>query len=331
MPITDAAFDAEKELELWVYENIKTFFGPCILLPAFRITTPSGKHGIPDGFVFNFTQRSWWIVECELLQHGVWPHIAEQLTRFVVAGQNQETLRKVRDRLFEEILSKQLQDQIAMLLDTDSTRLLQKLELFVESVPPSLAVFIDDTNKDLNDFCDALDVPTEIYRVKKFIVNGMATEYYSPDKSVPIKVTAPAETAGASSTIFDAIERLGGGDVVNRRLNVYKLSDGRIAKVQYSKFHEQHQTYWFGISPRPYESAKELGCSILVFVLGEEGFVVVSTSDVDRYLESAYQSKNPDGTIRHFHMYISPAPDVTIRAFTTGEDIDVRDSFTPWS
>jgi hypothetical protein len=313
MSIIDAPFDNEKELEKWVYENIGTFSPGCVLIPGFRITTPSGKHGVPDGFVFNFQLRSWWIVECELLRHGVWPHIAEQLTRFVVAGQNPETLRKLRDRLFDEILVRGLDEQASTLLGTDATRLFQKLELFIEGVQPSIAVFIDDTNQDLTDFCNALDVPTEIYRVKKFLVDSRP-EYYSPDKSEPIITTLPSEAARPSSTIYDAIER----------------TDGRIIKVQYSKFHESHQTYWFGISPRPYQTAKELGISEFIFVLGEEGFVVVSTNDVDRYLESAYQTKNSDGSIRHYHMYISPAPDVFLKAFTTGSDIEVKDGFESW-
>jgi len=329
MAITDAPFDLEKELEGWVYGNIDTFSPGCILLPGFRITTPSGKHGIPDGFVFNFQLRSWWIVECELLRHGVWPHIAEQLTRFVVAGQNPETLRQLRDRLFEEVLSRGLEKKVADLLETDATRLFQKLELFIESVQPSIAVFIDDTNQDLTDFCNALDVPTEIYRIRKFLVDGQP-EYYSPDKSEPVITTLPSEASRTSSTAFDAIERLGGGEVVNSRLNVYKLTDGRIVKVQYSKFHNSHQTYWFGISPRPYQTAKELGITEFIFVLGDDGFVIVPTNKVDEYLESAYQTKNPDGSIRHFHMYISPAPDVCLKAFTNGEDINVTDSFESW-
>jgi hypothetical protein len=123
MPIADAAFNREQELQNWVYDNINSFFGDCILLPGFRITTPSGKHGIPDGFVFNFIQRSWWIIECELLSHGVWPHIAEQLTRFVVAGRNNHTLRQVRDKVFEAVMNQGIERQVSANLSTDATRL----------------------------------------------------------------------------------------------------------------------------------------------------------------------------------------------------------------
>ena len=235
MPITDAEFELEQELQDWVYENITGFFGECLLLPGFRITTPSGKHGIPDGFAFNFSQRAWWIIECELLSHGVWPHIAEQVTRYVVAGRNDPTLRKVRDKVFQEILEKGIQEQVASELNTDIPRLLQQLELFLEGVAPSLAVFIDETNQDLNDFCNALDAPTEIYRIRKLMVNG-AAEYYSPDHNAPAIVTLPDETSSTGSTVFDVVEQLGGGELINSRLKCYRLNDDRVVKVQYSKF-----------------------------------------------------------------------------------------------
>lgn len=330
MPITDAAFEREQELQDWVYENISNFFGDCILLPGFRITTPSGKHGIPDGFAFNFNQRLWWIIECELLNHGVWPHIAEQLTRFVVAGRNNPTLRQVRDKLFEAVMNQGIENNVSEKLNTDPTRLFQKIELFIESISPSLAVFIDDKNQDLTDFCDALDVPTEIYRVNKFIVNGTA-EYYSPDQNAPVVVTTPEESGRSGSAIFDAIEQLGGGELINSKLKCYKLSDGRIVKVQYSKLHERHQAFWYGINPSSYEVAKDVGCTHFVFVMGQDGFVDVPLTIVDKYVNNAYVTNNTDGTVRHYHVHISPPPDVVLKSYGNADDIDASDFFSVWN
>ena len=330
MPIVDAAFNLEQELQKWVYDNISSFFGDCILLPGFRITTPSGKHGIPDGFVFNFIQRSWWIVECELLKHGVWPHIAEQLTRFVVAGRNNQTLRQVRDKVFESVMNQGIELHVSASLNTDPTRLFQKIELFVESISPSMAVFIDNTNQDLTDFCDALDVPTEIYRVKKFIVNG-TPEYYSPDKSAPVVVTTPEETGNTGSTVFDAIEQLGGGELINNRLKCYRLSDDRVVKVQYSKLHERHQAFWYGINPSSYQAAKDIGCTHFVFVMGQDGFVDVPLTTIDTYLAGAYVTKNADGTVRHYHVHISPPPDVVLKGYGNVDDLDVSGVFSAWN
>lgn len=330
MPIADASFNQEMELQKWVYGNISSFFGDCILLPGFRITTPSGKHGIPDGFAFNFIQKSWWIIECELLNHGVWPHIAEQLTRFVVAGRNNQTLRQVRDKVFETVMDQGIEHQVSVNLNTDPTRLFQKIELFTESISPSLAVFIDDTNQDLMDFCNALDVPTEIYRVKKFVVNG-TPEYYSPDKSAPVIVTTPEESGSTGSTVFDAIEQLGGGELINSRLQCYRLSEGRVVKVQYLKFHERHQAYWYGINPSSYEAAKSFGCTHFVFVMGQDGFATVPLATIDMHLASAHATKNADGTVRHYHVHISPPPDVVLKGYGNADDLDMSGVFSAWN
>ena len=67
MAITEEQFNDENELEEWTFANIQTFFGDCILLRKFRITTPSGKHGIPDGFVFNLKDRYWWVEVPQIL------------------------------------------------------------------------------------------------------------------------------------------------------------------------------------------------------------------------------------------------------------------------
>ncbi|MFH1300940.1 MAG: hypothetical protein ABIK07_07735 [Planctomycetota bacterium] len=327
MGISDASFDNEKELEGWTFSNCNTFFGDCIFLSGFRITTPAGKHGIPDGFAFNFSQRAWWFIECELLSHGVWPHIAEQVTRFVVAVNNPITLRIIRDKLFEKILEDNMQLTVAKALNTTTDRLLQQLELFLEGVDPSLAIFIDDTNQDLTDFCNALDTPTEVYRIRKLFVNDQV-EYYSPDKSQPAIVTDPEPSRSEGSTNYDVIEELGGGEVINSRNKCFKLHDGRIVKVQFSKLHNRHQAYWYGIRPSTYEQAKDLGCNHFVFVMGDEGFVVVPLKTIDEYLETTYISKNPDGTIRHYHIHISPPPDVLLKGYGNAEDIDVTEYFS---
>src|SRR5262249_8486825 len=105
MAINECDFDNEAELQNWMEQNLGSFLQHSVFLKGFQITTTSGKGGIPDGFAFDFLGRSWYVLEAELLQHQVWPHIAEQITRFVVALKNPDTTRKIRDRLFEHVLS----------------------------------------------------------------------------------------------------------------------------------------------------------------------------------------------------------------------------------
>jgi hypothetical protein len=266
------------------------------------------------------------VVECELLSHGVWPHIAEQITRFVVAARNPATLREVRDKLFHKVLANEMQDAVAKALGTDTTRLLHQIELFLEGVTPSLAIFIDETDQDLLEFCDALDIPTEIYRVKKFIVNGQA-EYYSPDRNQPAITFDSAASRQKGSSVYDVIDKLGGGEVVSSKNQCYRLHDGRVVKVQYSKFYDRHQVYWYGIDPSSYQQAKALGCTHFVFIMGEEGFLVLPFSTVESYIQSASVTSNPDGSVRHYHVHISPPPDVVLKGYGKAPDIDVSANF----
>jgi hypothetical protein len=234
MAINDARFDSEDELERWVFTNWTTFFGTSLLLPKVRIATSIGKQGTPDGIVFNFQRRAWWIVECELLAHGVWQHIAEQVARYVVAVRSPSTLRAVRDKLFEKIIADKMQDSIAQALGTNSLLLLQQLELFIEGVAPSLAILIDDHNQDLLDLCDSLDIATEIYRVKKFIVNGQA-EYYSPDRNLPAVTFDSSADRQEGSTTYDAIEQLGGGEVLSSKFQLFRLRDSQAGRTHQNR------------------------------------------------------------------------------------------------
>jgi len=142
MAITESNYNSEKELQDWVFANINNFLTGSYLVNGFQITTVSGKNGVPDGFAFDFVNREWYLIECELLSHGVWPHIAEQITRFVVATKNPETLRKIRDRLFEHLVDEKITDNVCAALNTATERLHQQIEIFVEGIQPALVVFI---------------------------------------------------------------------------------------------------------------------------------------------------------------------------------------------
>jgi len=312
MAITEDDFEKESELEDWVYANLETFLGPCALLKKFLINTSAGKGAIPDGIAFNFLTHQWYVIECELLKHGVWPHIAEQISRFVVALQNPDTSRRIRDILFEHIINCDLIDSATSQLGTTRDRLLQRIELFVESVQPQVVIFIDDTNQDLEDFARALAISTSVYRVSKFNVNGRA-EYYSPDVKAPIFRIETEAGIGSDSREMEVIDLLGGGVLVpessKERCKAYALNDGRVVQIRRAKFHTKNKYYWYGITPSSFMRADSFGTSHLVFVMGDAGFATVPIDLVKQYCERTGTTKYEDGTIRHFHVLISPDDD----------------------
>ena len=308
MSITESSYNSEKELQDWVFSNINTFIPAANLLNGFQITTASGKNAVPDGFAFDFENKEWYLIECELLSHGVWPHIAEQITRFVVASKNPDTLRKIRDRLFEYLVEKNITDEICTALKTTSERLHQHIELFIEGVQPNLVVFIDETNRDLEDMMQALDIPTKVFRIKKFLVND-TPEYYSPDSNEPALQTEPLEKGQTEE--YDIIEILGGGKLESTvgRLKCYKLDEGSVIYVKKSKYYDKNDYYWYAITPQSLKYIEEHNVSYVVFIMGAFGFAKVPLSIVTEFLKNTGATKTPDGIVKHYHLLISHGPE----------------------
>ena len=310
MPILEANFDNEKELENWVQANINDFFPGSLYIPGCLITTTSGKGGVPDGFVFNFQEYEWYVIEAELLAHGVWNHIAEQIIRFVVATQNPHVRRIVRDRLFEHILSTNKINETAEIFETTPERLLQQLELYVEGVQPKFAIFIDDTNQDLLDMVRALSAPTNVYQVRKFIVDG-TPQYFSPDRNVPVIETEPGEEGGLKPTEFGTVDLLEGAtlETSTPSFKCYRLKDATVIFVKRSKYYPKHDYYWYGIRPSSLDYCKEYRVTHIVFVMGEEGFVKVPLEIVLEYVKNSGTSRNADGSVKHYHLVVTPGPE----------------------
>jgi hypothetical protein len=310
MPVVESQFENEAELETWAFLNLQQFLGPCIRLGKFQVATSSGKTGFPDGFAFNLDTQEWYLLECELLKHGVWPHIAEQITRFVVALQNPDTSRTIRDHLFEKVIETGNAQQIAHQIGTTPERLLQQIELFIEGVQPQIVIFIDDTNQDLIDFAHGLATSVRVYRVKKLLIDGKA-EYYSPDRAAPAVATTPETAAPSGSQAYTVIEQLGGGRPITGHgtFVCYELADGRVVHVKYSKFHAKQNYYWYGINPNTLKQAEELNVTHLAFILGDWGFALLPIAIVKAFCEHSATTLNPDGTIRHYHALISPPPE----------------------
>lgn len=309
MAISEADFDNEDELHQWAATNLSVFLPNALFLPGFQVTTTSGKKGIPDGFAFNFHEREWFVIESELLNHGVWPHIAEQIVRFVVAMQNSDTRRKIRDRLFEHILTSKQIESTAKVLETSPERLLQQLELFIEGISPEVVIFIDDTNQDLHDMAQALLSSIRVFRIQKFIVDGRP-EYHSPDRHIPILVTESADNASMPETEYGIVELLGGGQLETRyrRFKSYRIFDGMTIHIKRSKFYINDNYYWYGVNASTLAHFDEFSVSHVVFVMGDEGRAVVPLDVVKEFVKHTKTSRNADGSIRHYHVLISSAP-----------------------
>jgi hypothetical protein len=328
MPIRDLSFDNEKELENYVFPVIDEFYPNCILLPKSKIFTVSRKGAIPDAFLFNLKKEEWFLVECELIGHGVWLHIAEQITRFVVASKNPETLRLIRDKLFEYLLEDDRRKEEALKqLNATPEQLLKKLELFIESIPPKLLIFIDDTNSDLDQMIKVLSIETETYRIKKLRVHDKI-EYYSPDQKQPLRINeAPEDDAVKGYNVLQSLE----AEIAfsQKGLKCFNLPNGEKTMIKTSKYYELEKIYWYAVTPSSIEFMKKNEVQYYIFVLGEQGFIKVPLQLLEQYLEKASTTDNPDGSIKHFNIKVTPPPSPSLSCKSAKNAIPVENYYQP--
>ena len=75
-------------------------------------------------------------------------------------------------------------------------------------------------------------------------------------------------------------------------------------RLIYSKDYE-NRPFWYGITSVALKHFENENLTHVVFILGTEGIVKVPIDVVKKYLNTAGVSKNPDGSVKHWHVLIS--------------------------
>ena len=96
-------------------------------------------------------------------------------------------------------------------------------------------------------------------------------------------------------------ERLGKGHRF-----IAKVADGKIINIKYSKRHGEY--YWYGLHASLWEEMQKANATHIVFILLDNGFVTVPLEVMKEYIAEASYSPKTDGTVRHYHVMISPEP-----------------------
>ena len=314
MAIEQKKFKNEQELQDWVEMHISDFYGDVIFIPGnFFITTKRNKGGKPDGFILDLNNSSWTIVETELLHHGVWNHIAEQIMRFIVASKNDRSQRKIRDTFFNEIEKRELISPLAKKLNISETRLIHRIETIVESQTPDIAIFIDEINEDLEDMIEALNATVKVFKVQKYKANGKI-EYLSPDGNKSAVETTIEEVRDVKGNQIESLDLMGGGQFEGSSGNIkfYKLENSDRLSLKYSKTYDSDPPYWYGITPSAMEKYRNAELTHLGFIMGETGVLKLPIKVLEEYISQANTSNKPDGSVKHYHIFIKSEPKVEL-------------------
>ena len=162
-------FDNEAELEQVIIDNYEYLFGPTsFYLPKAKIKTADGVGTIPDGFAIDIGLKKWYLVEAELMHHSVWNHIAPQVTKQILASQQQMTKRVLVDLSVEQYQADPNTREKFEDLSIAAINVRQVVGDILET-DPIIGVPIDGVTNDLRDWARTLKYKVKLWVVSKFV------------------------------------------------------------------------------------------------------------------------------------------------------------------
>jgi len=162
-------FDNEAELEQVIIDNYEYLFGPTsFYLPKAKIKTADGVGTIPDGFAIDIGLKKWYLVEAELMHHSVWNHIAPQVTKQILASQQQMAKRLIVDLAVEQYQANPYTKEKFEDLNIAAINVRQVVGDILET-DPIIGVPIDGVTNDLRDWARTLKYKVKLWVVSKFV------------------------------------------------------------------------------------------------------------------------------------------------------------------
>ena len=196
-------FDSEAELEQVVSDYSEQLFGAnALFLPKAKISTLGGAGTIPDGFAIDIESGDWYIVEAELASHGIWQHIAPQISKQIAALDAPKTREAILALALNAITeNEQHQEAIAELGIADIA-----IHGYLQAIlkqPPVIAIPIDSVPRDLESWASSLRFDVRIWVIEKYVtLDGERILYSLPEESSPTVATeVPTGSGSAKITI----------------------------------------------------------------------------------------------------------------------------------
>lgn len=198
----EANFENEDEIEKIVFENYEYLFGPSsFILPKTLIKTLDGTGTIPDGFAIDLANRKWYIIEAELIKHSVWSHIAPQISKQIIASQQEITRKLLIEISVNQYSNNEIKEKFTdeNIPEINIRRILGEI---LES-EPIVGIPIDKISEDLKEWAKTLKSNVKLWVIKKFIEleNPKNIIYEFPEEYKPDMDTEINETCKKSSEI----------------------------------------------------------------------------------------------------------------------------------
>ncbi|NMA64771.1 MAG: DUF4357 domain-containing protein [Clostridiaceae bacterium] len=201
-------FDSEAELEQVIVDNYEYLFGPdSFYLPKTMIKTADGAGTIPDGFAIDLGAKQWYIVEAELGHHDVWRHIAQQVSKQIVASSQPSTKQKLGDISAQMYLDDEYTKEKFSSLGIESVDVRKVIREILKG-DPIIGIPIDIIPNDLKDWARQQRLKVKLWIVSKFVQlnNNENIIYEFPEEFQPALDTEEEDKpqkANAKYTRYD--------------------------------------------------------------------------------------------------------------------------------
>lgn len=121
--------------------------------------------------------------------------------------------------------------------------------------------------------------------------------------------------------------------VKEKSLTFYRIDNGRIITLKFSKFHPLGHNYWYGITPNHIEKCKQYNAAFIGFIIGFEGLIMVPSSILYDYVTYAdiSQNKKNNGRIVHYHVRIKFTENNDITLYNREQRFDLTEYFLPFN
>lgn len=127
------------------------------------------------------------------------------------------------------------------------------------------------------------------------------------DESVFEDSNGSEDSLEPAMTATQMLEILGGGELITATKYCYRLKDGMAVLFTPSKAYPKGKPFWYGISLAALKAVEAHGCSHVAFCMGLNRIALVPADLVKGYVKNCTSSKYKNGSVHHYHFFVSNA------------------------
>jgi len=163
--LTSTEYKDEKELEKVVESRPEVILNEDVIyLPKKFIQTLGGAGTEPEAIAMDLSTERWYIIEVELAVHGVWNHIAPQVSKQAAAANNSRTKRELGRIFLAEVETKERWKKKLVDKGIPETRMQEAIERILGK-DPVIVIPIDHKPTDLDEWAK-----TQRYEVVPIVI-----------------------------------------------------------------------------------------------------------------------------------------------------------------